>query len=412
MRNSDPATEACLSEADQQRALAERAALTTFLFTDIEGSSERYVRFPGFMQSAVAVHDDILRHCIEANDGIVFRTGGDAFFATFASPSSAVRAAMKAQAQLASQDWSAVGDLRVRMALHYGPAQRRGDDFYGPGPNCCGKLLALAHGKQVLATSVVAELVYTDPALARCFMMIGAQSLDDKSRAFDIYQILVAGQKKPTTLRVDHLRPKDLAYSPTVLGTEPEIALSDRKASSFVHHHGRLPPAYTGHFIAQARREICIVGFSLRSFVGYFVSRPANEIREPVRAALARRVQMQWLFLDPESDAGRAFAAERGGESCLDEIRATIRLAKELRVQLKAAGATMELRTYDLMPFGQAKRIDPATPNARLLLYPYLPTDRRPETPYFEIGKKANPNLFEVYSRAIDNIVDASRPIE
>jgi class 3 adenylate cyclase len=89
----------------------------TFLFTDIEGSTQRWDRDRAAMQDAVRRHDAVLRGEIEANRGTVFKTIGDAFCAVFARPEEAVNAAVAAQRALAAQDFSAVGGIAVRMAL-------------------------------------------------------------------------------------------------------------------------------------------------------------------------------------------------------------------------------------------------------------------------------------------------------
>jgi class 3 adenylate cyclase len=41
----------------------------TFLFTDIEGSTQLWEKFPEEMPSALAQHDVVLRKAIEANHG-------------------------------------------------------------------------------------------------------------------------------------------------------------------------------------------------------------------------------------------------------------------------------------------------------------------------------------------------------
>ncbi len=54
----------------------------TFLFTDIEGSTTRWEHQREAMQRALARHDAILRTAIEAHGGHVFKTVGDAFYAS------------------------------------------------------------------------------------------------------------------------------------------------------------------------------------------------------------------------------------------------------------------------------------------------------------------------------------------
>ena len=66
----------------------------TFLFTDIEGSTRRWEEQPAAMQDALARHDALLRTAIEAHDGYVFKTIGDAFCATFPNAPQGLAAAL------------------------------------------------------------------------------------------------------------------------------------------------------------------------------------------------------------------------------------------------------------------------------------------------------------------------------
>ena len=130
----------------------------TFLFTDIEGSTRLWDEHPEEMRAALARHDVLLRHAIEAQGGHVFHTSGDAFCVVFARATDAVVAALDAQRALQTESW-AVGPLRVRMALHTGEAEERDGDYYGPPLNRCARILSAGHGGQVLLSRTTAELV-------------------------------------------------------------------------------------------------------------------------------------------------------------------------------------------------------------------------------------------------------------
>ena len=79
----------------------------TFVFTDIEGSTERWDRERHAMQAAVRRHDEIVRSAIVDRGGYVFKTMGDAFCAAFARPEDAVAAILAAQRAIASEGFSA-----------------------------------------------------------------------------------------------------------------------------------------------------------------------------------------------------------------------------------------------------------------------------------------------------------------
>src|SRR5438477_10789516 len=82
----------------------------TFLFTDIEGSTTLWERFPERMRGALARHDSILRSVIEGHNGCVFKTVGDSFCAVFPAAYDAVAAAAAAQPEIGAQAWEELGD--------------------------------------------------------------------------------------------------------------------------------------------------------------------------------------------------------------------------------------------------------------------------------------------------------------
>lgn len=205
------------------------------------------------------------------------------------------------------------------------------------------------------------------------------------------------------------------SQSPTILGPEPGIKQCKTEAvGSFLHHYGRLPPGYTGHFLKGALKEICILGFSLHSFIDYFDSRPEVEFRAPIHEALARGARVCLLFLDPESAAARVFAKERQDKRMLSEIKRSIDRAVDLKSEFSSTvkRPKMEIRTYACLPFAHIKRIDGETDSGRLMCLPYLPGLKRADTPYLEVRRWCNPALFQSYSRALDNILSVSRRLE
>ena len=80
----------------------------TFLFTDIEGSTRLWEQHPEAMRYALARHNVLLHHAIEAQGGFVFKTVGAAYYAVFA---------MAWQALLASREVEADGDESGAMTI-------------------------------------------------------------------------------------------------------------------------------------------------------------------------------------------------------------------------------------------------------------------------------------------------------
>src|SRR5215470_17911858 len=125
-------------------------SVVTFLFTDIEGSTRRWEADPDAMRAALDVHNKVLRETVEANDGQVFNYTGDGMCAVFASPRSAVDAAIAAQLQL---------ELPVRMGIATGEAELRGSDYFGMVLNRTARVMAAGHGGQILLDGATAALL-------------------------------------------------------------------------------------------------------------------------------------------------------------------------------------------------------------------------------------------------------------
>lgn len=156
----------------------------TFLFTDIEGSTKLWETYPEQMTVALSRHDDILRAVIKQNSGRVFKTIGDAFCAAFTQPPDGLDAALAIQAQLAAEEWPLPEPIRVRVALHSGPAEERDGDYFGPTLNRVARLLAIVHGGQVLVSETVA------PELNVPLEDMGMHRLKDLSQPARVFQVL------------------------------------------------------------------------------------------------------------------------------------------------------------------------------------------------------------------------------
>jgi len=164
----------------------------TFLFTDIEGSSRLWERFPVDMGPALARHDALLRAEIESHGGLVFKTVGDAFCAAFSFPGEGLEAALGAQEKLFAEDWGKVGPLRVRMGLHTGPAEFRDNDYFGGTLNRTARISSAGHGGQVLCSQVVADLLRGGmPEVG--FVSLGDFRLRNLNRVERIFQVQARG---------------------------------------------------------------------------------------------------------------------------------------------------------------------------------------------------------------------------
>src|SRR5215210_2521886 len=197
----------------------------TFLFTDIEGSTRMWEKDPEAMGSTVARHDEVLRGAIEANEGHVFKTVGDAFCAAFPTAPDALEAAISAQRLLHAGGQDEESRLRVRMALHTGAAEERGGDYFGPPLNRVARLLSVGHGGQVLLSSPAQELVRDQLPTGADLRDLGEHRLKDLIRPERVFQLTapVLPEDFPA-LRTLDARPNNLPVQPTPLvGREKEV---------------------------------------------------------------------------------------------------------------------------------------------------------------------------------------------
>jgi predicted ATPase/class 3 adenylate cyclase len=131
----------------------------TFLFTDIEGSTRLLQRLGDGYRAVRDAHAEIVRRAIAEGDGVEVSTEGDSFFAVFASPMGALRAAVAAQRGLAAHQWPPDGAVRVRMGIHSGEGVLGGEDYIGIDVNRAARISDAAHGGQVIVSAATRPLV-------------------------------------------------------------------------------------------------------------------------------------------------------------------------------------------------------------------------------------------------------------
>jgi predicted ATPase/class 3 adenylate cyclase/Tfp pilus assembly protein PilF len=211
----------------------------TFLFTDVEGSTKRWEAHPQAMQAAFARQEAILRYAIGANGGFAYKLIGDAFQAAFPTAGQALQAVIDAQHTLSSEKWPAeIGDVRVRMALHTGVTEERGDDYVGPALNRVARLLSAGHGGQVLLTLATQQLLRDNLPSGMTLRDMGEHRLKDLIQPERIFQVMAVGLPAdfPPLKTLDN-RPNNLPRQATpLIGREREVeAVQSRLMRADVH---------------------------------------------------------------------------------------------------------------------------------------------------------------------------------
>jgi predicted ATPase len=130
------------------------AGTVTFLFTDVEGSTQLLHELgPDAYGNALLEHRRLLREAFSRHDGVEVDTEGDAFFVAFPTAAGAVAAAAEAQQALNTTR------IRVRMGLHTGTPHLTGEGYVGEDVHLGARISAIGHGGQVLISSATKALV-------------------------------------------------------------------------------------------------------------------------------------------------------------------------------------------------------------------------------------------------------------
>ncbi|HEV2861796.1 MAG TPA: DUF5939 domain-containing protein [Pyrinomonadaceae bacterium] len=138
----------------------------TILFTDLRDSTRLYREIGDAVAfGTVMSHFDVLREQVAAEGGAIVKTLGDAIMGVFPRPAPAIRAAMRAQAALASPPTGG-RPLRLKAGIHTGPCiavtLNERLDYFGSNVNIAARLEPLSTG----ADCVISSDVRLDPEVA------------------------------------------------------------------------------------------------------------------------------------------------------------------------------------------------------------------------------------------------------
>jgi predicted ATPase/class 3 adenylate cyclase len=164
----------------------------TFLFTDLEGSTRLWEEHPEAMRGALARHDEILQGATYDHEGCIVKMTGDGALAVFSDAADAAGAAIDAQLALGREAWGPTGELRVRMGLHTGTAELRGDDYYGVTLNRAARIMSVAHGGQVVCSQATEDLVVDRLPAGVALRDLGVHRLRDLASPVRLAQIVHA----------------------------------------------------------------------------------------------------------------------------------------------------------------------------------------------------------------------------
>ncbi len=128
--------------------------LATVMFSDIVSSTERAVEVGDRRwREELDRHDELVRRELVEHGGREIKTTGDGFLAVFDAPTRAIRCAVAIREGLRGLG------IDVRIGLHTGEVELRGEDVGGIAVNIGSRVADEGSTGDVLATSTVKDLV-------------------------------------------------------------------------------------------------------------------------------------------------------------------------------------------------------------------------------------------------------------
>jgi len=205
--------------------MEEARFISTFLFTDIEGSTRLWEREPARMQQALAMHDQLARAVVEQHGGRVVKTTGDGMCAVFDDPLRALEATLGFQQAIADPARTAGLELRARCGVHVGVAQHRDQDYFGSTLNRAARIMNVAHGGQVLLSQAACDLLAGRLPRTINLRDLGAVRLRDLAAPERLYQLEHPSLRHDfPALRSLERTPNNLPQHPTsFIGREREL---------------------------------------------------------------------------------------------------------------------------------------------------------------------------------------------
>jgi len=182
----------------------------TYVFSDIEGSTRLWDTQPERMAPALARHDALVAEAVAREGGRLIKMIGDGMHAVFDDPAGALRAVVGLQAAMAEPP-EGVLPLRMRFGLHRGAAEHRDGDVFGVAVNRAARVMACAHGGQVLVTQAVADALDGRLPAGMALRDLGVVRLRDLSAPERVHQV------EHPSLRAEFPALRSLASTPNNL---------------------------------------------------------------------------------------------------------------------------------------------------------------------------------------------------
>jgi class 3 adenylate cyclase len=165
------------------------AGTVTFVFTDIEGSTELLKQLGDDYGQVLSEHRRLIRDTLTAANGTEIDTQGDAFFFAFPRASDAVAGAVEVQRAHSSHEWPRGVALRVRIGLHTGEPSVGEEGYLGLDVVRAARICMAGAGGHVLLSETTRALVGSSLPEGVSLYPVGERHLkrlDDPERVYEL----------------------------------------------------------------------------------------------------------------------------------------------------------------------------------------------------------------------------------
>ncbi|HEY7832790.1 MAG TPA: adenylate/guanylate cyclase domain-containing protein, partial [Ktedonobacterales bacterium] len=198
----------------------------TFLFSDIEGSTQLLQALGDRYAQMLDDHQRLLRAAWTAHGGSEVNTQGDSFFVAFPTALAAVTAAIQVTRALAEHAWPDGATVRARVGLHTGAPRLVGVSYIGLDVHRAARIAGAGHGGQVLLSRTTRDLVEHELTDGMSLRDLGTYRLKDLPHPEHLYQLVLPGLPAEfAPLKTLETRPHNLPVQPTpLIGREEAVA--------------------------------------------------------------------------------------------------------------------------------------------------------------------------------------------
>jgi class 3 adenylate cyclase len=163
------------------------------LLTDIESSTTLLHRLGDRYGTLLRDVRALLTRTARASGGRVVETRADEFFAAFAQPADALRAALAVQRELYGRRWVDRHEVRLRVGIHSGYPTLAEENYLGMAVHTAARICRAAHGGQVIVSGDTRTALGTPIPLGARFRRLGLFALRGIPDEIELFQVTAKG---------------------------------------------------------------------------------------------------------------------------------------------------------------------------------------------------------------------------